>query len=503
MLNTTLTKEITINEGIDIKSIQSDKINLITAPTSAGKTYAAINKIATLLKDGQKMLYLIDTTASKENIIATYKEIREYGNSGIEAYDKHAVEQFKKEQSEKADHIKSFAEIMTYAKFGVLVKFGLIDFHSYGVIICDEMHALIKFRMWERGKLKKSFPFAEDEPADSFLSSCSLPYIAYNTICEKAIGHDPIVENDDTEVVEASHEDMANPYVVVMSATPSLIRESVKDFNEVHINGNLRTLKEKKRKYYVTSNEIPLLLSKTGRTVIYLSQIEHMIKLESKIKNCGKSCISIWSLTPRKKEAKMNEEQLKVRRQLLDNGEIPKEYDVLIINDAYQTCLNIEPKEVPATVDTVIVNTSHADTIIQARGRVRHNIDALYILDMKNTEAIIYRDVPDKFLNKPLLKKDRDELSRYFGIRDDKSQLKKWPYIKAKLDKNVQNRPSWRCNMEIKVRKFNSHYFPSDSGADSVINIASAGYTYGSPDFYVDLSNSSFLLHLESMSWNI
>lgn len=46
--------------------------------------------------------------------------------------------------------------------------------------------------------------------------------------------------------------------------------------------------------------------------------------------------------------------------------------------------------------------------------------------------------------------------------------------------------------MEIKVRKFNSHYFPSDSGADSVINIASAGYTYGSPDFYVDLSNSSF-----------
>lgn len=44
--------------------------------------------------------------------------------------------------------------------------------------------------------------------------------------------------------------------------------------------------------------------------------------------------------------------------------------------------------------------------------------------------------------------------------------------------------------MEIKVRKTNSHYFPSDNGADSLVNIASAGYTHGSPDFYIDLTNS-------------
>lgn len=58
---------------------------------------------------------------------------------------------------------------------------------------------------------------------------------------------------------------------------------------------------------------------------------------------------------------------------------------------------------------------------------------------MNNDEAIIYRDVPDKFLNKPLTQKDKNELSKFFDIKDDKSQLKKWPYIKAKLDKTRYN----------------------------------------------------------------
>lgn len=37
--------------------------------------------------------------------------------------------------------------------------------------------------------------------------------------------------------------------------------------------------------------------------------------------------------------------------------------------------------------------------------------------------------------------------------------------------------------MEIKIRSFNSTYFPSDKGANSIINIASAGYTFGNPSF--------------------
>ena len=433
MLNTTLTKEITIDEGIDIQSIRLDKINLIYAPTSSGKTYAATNKIATLLKDGQKMLYLIDTTAGKENIILTYQTIQEYGSADIEAYDRAVVKKFEKEQDEKVKSIKPFAEIMTYAKFGFLVKVGLIDLNCYGVIICDEMHALIQFRKWEQRKLKSNFPFAEEVLSDYFLSNCSLPYIAFNTICEMGIGYSPITEKKEPEKITTS--DIVNPYVIVMSATPALIRETIDDFNEVHINGNLRTLKEKRRKYYTTSIEIPLLLSKTGRTVVYVSQIKQMIKLQAEIEKIGKTCVCIWSLTPKAKEHKMTKAQNDVRTKILESGIIDEKYDVLIINDAYQTCLNIEPREVKPTVDTVIVNTSHADTITQARGRVRHDIETLYILDMNNEDSIIYREVPNRFLNKPLTKKDKEEISKYFGIKDDKSQLKKWPYVKAKIDK--------------------------------------------------------------------
>lgn len=434
MLNTTLTKEITITEGIDISSIRIDKINLITASTNAGKTYAATHKISELLKDGQKMLYLIDTTAGKENIIATYQTIREYGNKELEAYDRAAVKQFKEEQKETAEKIKPFAEIMTYAKLGVLVKFGWIDLNAYGVIICDEMHALINFLMWEKGKLRKSFPFADEQLADDFLSKCSLPYIAFNTICERGVGHTKIEEGSTTEITEASPIE-TKPYVIVMSATPNLVREAIQDFNEVHIKGTLKKLKEKERKYYTTSVEIPLMLSQTGRTVIYVSQIKHIVKLQAEIEKTGKSCIALWSLTPKGKSQKMSKKQLAVRDTLLSTGEIPSKYDVLIINDAYQTCLNIEPKEVTPTVDTVIVNTSQSDTITQARGRVRHDIDTLYILDMDNPHAVIYRDIPDEFLNKPLSKDDKEQICRYFGIKDDKSQLKKFPYIRKHIDR--------------------------------------------------------------------
>ena len=49
--------------------------------------------------------------------------------------------------------------------------------------------------------------------------------------------------------------------------------------------------------------------------------------------------------------------------------------------------------------------------------------------------------------------------------------------------------------MEIRVGINNSCYFPSDNGSDSVINIASAGYTLGRPDFNVSLTytDSSYI----------
>lgn len=99
MLNENLTKELALSEAVNIDDIQKDKMNIISAPVSSGKTYAAIHKFSSLLADGQKMLYLIDTTAGKENISYSYSLIREFGDKEIQAYDKEVVAEYVKKRA--------------------------------------------------------------------------------------------------------------------------------------------------------------------------------------------------------------------------------------------------------------------------------------------------------------------------------------------------------------------------------------------------------------------
>lgn len=66
----------------------------------------------------------------------------------------------------------------------------------------------------------------------------------------------------------------------------------------------------------------------------------------------------------------------KARAYILEHEELPPEYDLLIFNAAYETSINLR-----GHFDFMIIHHSSSDTITQARGRYRNDLDTLYLLD--------------------------------------------------------------------------------------------------------------------------
>ena len=72
------------------------------------------------------------------------------------------------------------------------------------------------------------------------------------------------------------------------------------------------------------------------------------------------------------KDHAMNEQQLAVRKSILEDFIFPSEYNLLFINAGSETSLKIK-----SPVDYVIVHNNDYDTQVQVRGRV--NLSLIHI----------------------------------------------------------------------------------------------------------------------------
>ena len=123
----------------------------------------------------------------------------------------------------------------------------------------------------------------------------------------------------------------------------------------------------------------------------------------------------------------MSEEQLAVRRSVLEEWSIPAEYDLLIINSSSETSLKIKSQ-----VDYVIVNSSNPDTQVQVRGRVNGDLQTLYL----PVEGIPTVSVPTEFLGKQLFREDKQNLINILNLRNANNRLYGWPTVKDILIDN-------------------------------------------------------------------
>lgn len=303
-------------ENVDIK-----QNTLIISPTGSGKTYYILNKLC----KNKKTLYLCDTTNLKLQIL---KE------DGTQDYNRMIDE--------------NKITVMTYSKFGKEIKYtneGIMEQFDY--IICDEVHNLIDY---------------------------------------ENIFHDVNLDR----AMEYLTRSYKNTIIVFFTATPQYLDYTVKkypwfdnnftciDFSD---NAEIKRYTERSISYIAHYTDVRTYLTKYlnsfnqlgEKCLIFSPYIKTMRELENICGELGLRPICIWSENNEK--IPMTFEQRRVRNYLIENGELIEPYNVLIINRATETGVNIYDDK----MQIMICNTKNEVQQIQARGRIRHDIDLLVL----------------------------------------------------------------------------------------------------------------------------
>lgn len=341
---------------------------MIVAPCGSGKTTAAINKIAALASSPRKALFLIDTQngnlrlAQNEALTLPYVFFPETAGCDIT---------WGELPPEKI-------VVTTYAQFGVWVRDNPAFAARFEVIICDEAHNIVVFPTFS--------------PQPNFAS------IARDAIC-KAAANPAIMVVGITATPEPLEKLACSQHIVPIDA--SQLRQ--------YENHNLHTYADLRH----TLENLPR--GKVG--MLYVPHIRQMKKCEEIAIAAGHHPICVWSAA--NKDHPMDAEQYAARDYILQNEQIPPQYDLFIFNASCETSINIRGK-----VDYFIAHTTTSTHITQARGRYRGDLETLYVFDRNNDEPLV---VPDEFLDIQLYKEDQQELRLRLSIKDAKGHYLAYP----------------------------------------------------------------------------
>lgn len=377
---------------------------LIISPTGSGKTSFIFGE---LIKEGN-YLYLCD-------------------NSNLRS----AIELKDRTFSNKKD-LCGFAnyqvEVMCYKSFGKKVRFNNDIVKKYDAIFCDEVHNLID----------------------------------YQSI------------NDDTDLSHAIKE-LFKKYdktkIYYFTATPyylKLLKKQCKNIDKFIKTLDLSKDIEVKRytelvkDTFTSYQQIPSIMERFDsafrydgkKALIYTNSIESMNKIKDLLVESSDifKPVCIWSVN--NEEYTMFDTQIKVREYLLETGTLLDPYNVLIINRATETGVDIVDKDMLYC----IINTTNPTEQIQARGRLRHDIIELRLRDKTSKKVLVQSYDINPYLDRPLTKADKDELCQNMKMYDDRGRLMKWTSISKELtkqgytikDKTIRNKET-RKNVKVSV----------------------------------------------------
>lgn len=359
---------------IEFDEIQYGKLNIIEAPCGSGKT-TFIEKELWRKAIWGDLLYLIDS----KNALEAFKSRGEPKEYNGQMYYKHRG-----------------ITAMTYATFAMLCVYnengGIWD-DELALIVCDELQSAIK---WSHIK------------QDDATQQINLHKIALNELHRR---------------IEIGAQ------VVAITATPYRIKqEFAHEYVTVPIHGKLKKYISRETKSFFNLQTLLPSLPEDKRGLIYVSHIKQIKDVLCQLNSRGISAGGFWSIN--NKEHPMSEEQLRVRDSVIKTGTIPNDIQVLVINEASQTGLNVF-----SDIEYVVVNDTDPDTQIQVRGRVRHDIDTLYTRDIGSEKytLITGRSLDPRWLGRKLYEEDKIELYTELNIRDERGRLLKWPSIQRSL----------------------------------------------------------------------
>ena len=336
----------------------------IISPTGSGKTYYILD----VLTPGHKCLYLCDNNNLKRSVLKHPNTV-EYGVLNASAD----------------------VEVMTYKQFGKECIYRTNDFvGQYEYVIADEVHNLIDYSKFSK-----------------------------DTDLTRAI--DALVQNyENTKIVFFT----ATPYYLDCIKTEYsffLNNFKVWDFSKVK---EIKRYTNKRRAYISSMYQIKFVLEEykeafmynNWKCLIYTPKVTDMHKIEEIVIEKGLNPILIWSTS--RTEEPMNNEQLITNAQLIETGYLREPYNVLIINRATETGVNIYDED----MNLVIVNTVNVTQQIQVRGRVRHDIDLIVLKDKDMTKVAKTIIIPPELLDVQLSKQTLEQFIKDYGLKDTKKK---------------------------------------------------------------------------------
>lgn len=376
---------------------------MICAPCGCGKTEYAVNKLPfEILGTAAKLenvLYLIDTCAGRHSIVAKhpdkarcYDKLIENGGFRFDGFDHHRI------------------VVITYAKFGVEMLRNPRFFERFGLIIADEFHNIHWPIPYEKSRIKAAFPELSSQDIEKILrKKC------YNLHAMEAL---------------SAASENPNIMVVGISATPEESKTWWEwknlSFNFLPIADNIKHYTERNKILYGNVHALINALPKGEKTLFYADHISQIKSFQTECELLGLKCASVWSANNEKHP--LSEQQRLIRQQIIETNEFPEDADVLLINKSMGTAINIYTK-----VPNVVVHSTNKSTQIQARGRIRNDIENLYILQ-PDAALIDYTDEKVRsYLNRPLSVEDKAAFARLIGVKDKQTHNRGWTTLKRLL----------------------------------------------------------------------
>lgn len=367
------------------KDLSGNKI-LILSPVGSGKS-SFIHEI--LEKDpGKLALHLVSNSALKESVCPEDDEDRK----------EKANNTFTTSNSNCYGDKKYKIHVMTYAEFGARVRYTDSFIDNIDYIFCDEAHSLPNYQSYsDSGDLSAAIKtlFNVKEGKKVFYLTATDEHLKdlekkEPKLFEGLVIHDFREDPDIKQYLPLSeykfnHTEQIRPHLIA--------RKKIFDYFKYKVLAFSRTIESQ-------------------RVLARMAEEE------------GFNPIVIWSIN--NKEEEMSEEQKECRKHILKKGVIPDPYNFLIINSAMQEGWDLVDK----SVKLVIMNTTSETERIQATGRLRNDIDILVYRVKKTEKADTFIEIPEEFLNKPLTKKEKTELSQLMGIKNHNGILVGWPGIK-------------------------------------------------------------------------
>lgn len=363
----------------------------------------------------ENVLYLIDTCAGRHSIVAKhpdkarcYDKLIENGGFRFDGFDPHRI------------------VVITYAKFGVEMLRNPRFFERFGLIIADEFHNIHWPIPYEKSRIKAAFPELPSQDIEKILrEKC------YNLHAMEAL---------------SAASENPNIMVVGISATPEESKTWWEwknlSFNFLPIADNIKHYTERNKILYGNVHALINALPKGEKTLFYADHISQIKSFQMECELLGLKCASVWSANNEKHP--LSEQQRLIRQQIIETNEFPEDTDVLLINKSMGTAINIYTK-----VSNVVVHSTNKSTQIQARGRIRNDIENLYILQ-PDAALIDYTDEKVRsYLNRPLSVEDKAAFARLIGVRDKQTHNRGWTTLKRLLITD---------GCDIKKKRFGTKY---------------------------------------------